>query len=60
MVFQNRAEHKAGLYIRHMNVRHFTPVTYKEEDVSAQKQVGERTYKYTKPLFFALAVFLKK
>jgi len=60
MVFQNHAEHKVGLYIHHMNVGHFTPVSCKEEDVSTQKEVGERTYKCTKPLFCAQTVFLKK
>lgn len=60
MVFQNHGKHMVGFYIHHMNVWHFALVDCKEEDVSAQKEVGERTYKYTKPLFCALAVFLKK
>jgi hypothetical protein len=60
MVFQNHGKHTVRLYIHHMNVGHFALVICKEEDVSAQKEVGERTYKYTKPLFHALAVFLKK
>jgi len=60
MVFQNHGKHTVGSYIHHMNVGHFTLVNCIEEDVSAQKEVGERTYKYTKLLFCALAVFLKK
>lgn len=43
MVFHNHGEHMVGLYIHHINVGHFTPVNCKEEDVSAQKEVGERT-----------------
>jgi hypothetical protein len=39
MVFQNHGEHKVGLYIHHTNVEQITPVGYKEEDVTAQKEV---------------------